>query len=123
MEGIDAEEFFDRYSIEFSVDINDLNSNWNAYFSSENTSPVIMLAWAISAVLLRFAFNFLLPAWPTWICWILAFAIPSVGLYAWTKLTIGSGDSEITIRQLVEAAECGRLKLTPFLVKPEKVVP
>jgi Protein of unknown function (DUF1493) len=119
MEGVDAEEFIDRYTAEFSVDTNDLNTHWNCYFPSDSASPIVIVGWGIAVAAVRVVCHYLLPKGPNWICWIIAFTIPTIALYVWGSVMNRPHDNEITIQQLVEAAKSGRLELHPVSRKPE----
>jgi hypothetical protein len=98
MEGDDAEEFVRRYRTEFSVDISDLEKNGELYFSAEGVSPIFVVGYVAVAIILKLTLDLFLPTSWGWVTWIVAFALPWLGLMAWSQLTARPRENEITIR-------------------------
>jgi hypothetical protein len=123
IEGDDAVEFFEQFRARFSVDLEELGDNWNSYFAPEGvtlTTAAIVLA---PAFVLGIGFSVLFPRWPTWVCWLLGFALYLVGFFIWITKFRRPGPDEITVAELVRGAECGRLRLSPTLEKTPSILP
>jgi len=122
MEGDDAVEFFEEFKRQFSVDLSDLELDWRSYFAPEEISLVPATTVLVLTVVVRIALSRLLPHWPALICWIVGFVVSFLALFAFDALVRQPNPKEITIGELVEAAECGHLRLKPILRKPSKAV-
>jgi len=122
IEGVDAEEFFDQFRVEFSVDISDLERRWNAYFAPDGVSLAVAAIVFVPAIGLTILFCSVWPRGPVWICALMGFALSYAGLCSWVAKTLRPGLNEITIADLVKAAQTGRLQLNSIPEKSEREI-
>jgi len=113
IEGDDAVEFFEKFQMEFFVELKELGENWSSYFAPEGVSPVTAAIVVVPGIFLGIIFSRLWPTLPTWVCWLLGISISFVAFYRWLLWKRRPTQREITIAQLVRAAESGRLRLDP----------
>lgn len=111
IEGDDAVEFFEKFQAGFSVDLRELGENWSSYFAPEGVPLVLAAVVFLPALFLGIMFSHLWPALPTWASWLLGISISFAGFYRWCLWKRRPTEREITIAQLVEAAESGHLRL------------
>ena len=122
MEGDDAIEFFSEFKREFSVDLSKLDLDWNSYFAREGVSLVTAATVLVLTVILGITFSRLLPHWPALISWIAGFIVSFAVLFVCHALVRQPNQKEITVGELIEAAECGELRLKPGLQESSRAV-
>ena len=111
IEGDDAVELFDGFKREFEVDVSELHLYWDSYFAPEGISWVTAVFVGAPVILVAIVLSKFFPKWPDWLSLPVGATIGFAGVFGWTALMRRPGPNEITIGELIEAAQTGRFRV------------
>jgi Protein of unknown function (DUF1493) len=106
VEGDDAVEFFERFAKEFSVDLNELGGDWDAYFSAEGAGLGTALFVLVPSILFATILGLAFPSLPFWLPGIIGFTSWMAAVYFWQKIH-PRRHPQISIQDLVNCANAG----------------
>src|SRR5262249_34143133 len=111
----DAVELFDEFKREFSVDMGELHLYWDSHFAPEGVSLGTAIIFSVPVIVVAITFSKLFPKWPDWLDLLIGTTASFAAIFGWTALMRQPSQNEITIGELVEAAETGQFRVKPAL--------
>ena len=104
MDGDDAAEFFEKFSQEFAVDLQDLRVHWNQHFAPEGALSLGAMAAIVLCITAGFWLRDAIGILPAW-----AWGIALVALAALIHHRLGKDKmNPVTIGDLVDSVRLGR---------------